>query len=130
MRSGFESAAKEMGPWLIPNGKAAEVAAAGVVTAVKVARAGTKVALPAMKSSPFGAKFAGEIPRNGVPANWTREQIQDAIIDIRTSIVSRRAELAAFDAVGGGSATQRLAHARRIAAEEGFLRSLEKAVER
>jgi hypothetical protein len=51
-------------------------------------------------------------------------------VDYNASIVSRKAELEAFDALGGGSATQRLAHARRITLEENFVKSLEKSLER
>lgn len=94
------------------------------------ARAGSKIPVPSLKSSPFGPKIGDAIPTNGVPRNWSRDQIEDAISDYRTSIGSRRAELAAFDALGGGSATQRLAHAQRITAEESFLKSLEKALGR
>lgn len=60
---------------------------------------------------------------------WTRPQIEDAIVDYRSSIASRKAEMAAFDEAGIGSATQRKAHARRITEEESFLRSLEHALE-
>ena len=86
-----------------------------------------KTPVPSLKSSAFGWKIADEVPE-GVPRNWSSEQIADSIVDYETSIASRKAELAAFDAAGGGSATQRLAHARRIAEEESFLRSLEKAL--
>lgn len=87
---------------------------------------GGGIPLPGMKSSPFGPKIDGVIPASGVPTNWSRTQIADAIVDYRTSLASRRAELAAFDSIGGGSFTRRLAHARRISQEEDFLRSLEK----
>lgn len=88
---------------------------------------GTKGSLPRLKSSAFGPKIGDDILRNGVPRNWSLGDSEDAIVDYQTSIASRKAELAAFDAVGGGSATQRLAHARRISQEEAFLRSLETA---
>jgi RHS repeat-associated protein len=94
--------------------------------AARGVRAGTKVPLPRLKDSPFGPKIGDEIP-NGVPRNWSGEQIEDAIVDYQTSIASRKAEMAAFDAVGGGSAKQRLDHAQRISQEEAFLKSLEKA---
>jgi RHS repeat-associated protein len=89
-------------------------------------RAGSKVSLPSLKASPFGLKIADEIPK-GVPRNWSGLDIQDAIVDYRTSIASRKAELAAYDAVGGGDPKRRLGHARRISQEEAFLRSLERA---
>ena len=87
-----------------------------------------KIPTPKMKESPFGSKIADEIPANGVPSNWSRQDVEDAIADYRTSLASRRSEVEAFDAAGGGSATQRLAHTRRITQEEQFLRSLEKAL--
>ena len=92
-----------------------------------VSNALRKIPTPTLKESPFGAKIADAIPKKGVPSNWSREQIGDAIVDYKTSIASRKAELAAFDASGRGSATQRLAHARRITEELTFLKSLEKA---
>ena len=82
-----------------------------------------------MKSSPFGAKVADEIPTSGVPKNWSRDHIEDAIGDYQTSIASRKAEMDAFDSAGIGSATQRKAHARRVTEEEGFLQSLTHALE-
>ncbi len=87
-----------------------------------------KVPPPKQKSSPFGPKIADEILKNGVPGNWTKEQIRDAITDYEASIISRKAELRAFDSLGGGSETQRKAHARRISQEESFLKSLKKAL--
>lgn len=80
------------------------------------------------KGSAFGPKVADAIPTDGVPPNWSREKIEDAIANYTASIASRKAELAAFDQAGIGSATQRLAHARRITQEEAFLRSLKKAL--
>ncbi len=82
-----------------------------------------------LKDSPFGRKLSlsDEQLQSGAPGHFSRDQIEDAIIDAKTSIASRRSELAVFDAAGGGSATKRLAHARRISLEEDFLRSLEKA---
>ena len=88
-----------------------------------------KVRTPAVKQSHFGPKIATPIPKKGVPKNWGKTDVENAIEDYRTSIASRKAELSAFDAAGGGSPTQRLAHARRITQEEGFLSSLEKALE-
>jgi hypothetical protein len=95
----------------------------------RLMRIGKKLPIPRLKSSPFGPKIADAIPKNGVPRNWTGEQIEDAIADYTTSIASRKAELKAFDEIGG-SAIQRLAHARRITQEEAFLRSLQKALGR
>ena len=86
-----------------------------------------KLPVSTLKNSPFGPKIADPIPTNGVPDNWTKGQIDDAISDYQTSIASRKSELAAFDAAGRGNATQRLAHAQRITQEEAFLRSLIKA---
>lgn len=86
-----------------------------------------KIPIPKLKSSPFGPKISDPIPSNGVPDNWTPNQIDDAIADYQTSIASRKSELAAFDAVGRGNATQRLADAQRITQEEAFLKSLIKA---
>lgn len=100
-----------------------------VVDSGKAARAGSKTPLPKLKSSGFGSKIADTIPKKGVPSNWSKAQIDDAIADYKTSIASRKAELSAFDKTGGGSATKRRAHARRITEEETFLRSLEKAAE-
>jgi RHS repeat-associated protein len=91
---------------------------------------GAKTPVPTTKSTPFGPKIADEIPGEGVPLNWSRSQIQDAITDYSASIASRKTELQTFEAAGVGSATQRLAHARRITQEESFLRSLKKALER
>ena len=88
-----------------------------------------RVPTPSMKSSPFGSKIEDAIPRGGVPKNWSRGEIADAIGDYELSIASRYAEQRAFDAAGIGSATERLAHARRITQEEGFLASLRKALE-
>lgn len=88
-----------------------------------------KTATPRLKDSDFGPKIADEIPKKGVPKNWTRDAIHDAIADYEASIASRKRELAAFDRIGGGSAIQRRAHARRITQEETFLRSLRKAAE-
>lgn len=111
-------------------GQTATVVTALITKRPLAARATTKVPLPTLKSSAFGAKVADAIPTNGVPRNWSRTEIEDAIVDYRASIASRKAELGAFDALGGGSATQRLAHAQRITAEEAFLKSLEKALRR
>jgi hypothetical protein len=83
---------------------------------------------PTTKSSPFGSKVADPVPKSGVPKNWSKDQIRDAISDYKASIASRKAELEAFDAAKRGSATQRSAHAQRITREESFLRSLEKAL--
>ncbi|GIX00061.1 MAG: hypothetical protein KatS3mg111_3393 [Pirellulaceae bacterium] len=94
-----------------------------------VHRASNKVATPAVKASQFGPRIADPVPTNGVPKNWSREDIQDAIDDYRASIATRKAELQAFDLSGSGSATKRLAHARRITEEEAFLASLFKALE-
>jgi hypothetical protein len=88
-----------------------------------------KAPTPSMKSSPFGPKIEDAIPRGGVPKNWSKADIADAIDDYELSIASRYAEQRAFDAAGIGSATERLAHARRISQEEGFLASLRKALE-
>jgi|GEM_PF-3929669 hypothetical protein len=82
-----------------------------------------------MKTSPFGPKIEDAIPRSGVPTNWGKPDITDAIGDYELSIASRYAEQRAFDAAGIGSATERLAHARRITQEEDFLASLRKALE-
>ena len=81
-----------------------------------------------MKSSPFGSKVADAVP-TGVPKNWSNDVLEDAIVDYRTSIASRKSEMAAFDEQGIGSATQRLAHARRIGQEEAFLQSMEHQLE-
>jgi RHS repeat-associated protein len=89
-----------------------------------------RVPIPKLKSSPFGPKIASPVPGRGVPRHWTGEDIQDAIVNYKASIASRRAELNVFDAIGRGSATQRLAHAQRITQEEAFLRSLERALGR
>jgi len=89
--------------------------------------AGEKVPLPKMKDSPFGDKIDDVVPKNGVPKNWTKDQIADAITDYQTSIASRRAEQSAFET--RGNETQRVAHAQRITQEEAFLRSLMKALE-
>lgn len=93
------------------------------------ARAGSKVALPSLKSSRFGSKIADDLP-DGVPRNWSKTDIEDAIVDFNTSLASRRRELAAFDAVGGGSPGLRRGHAQRITQEQAFLKSLEKALGR
>ncbi|NMO18195.1 hypothetical protein HPC49_11215 [Pyxidicoccus fallax] len=95
----------------------------------KAAEAGSKTPVPSTKSSQFGPKIADKVPDGGVPKNWSRSQIEDAVADYRASIATRKAEMQAFDAAGVGSATQRLAHARRITEEETFLRSLVKALE-
>ena len=94
------------------------------------ARVSSKFSLPTLKSSPFGLKIDDVIPTNGVPRNWARGEIEDAIAGYRTSIASRKSELAAYDAVGGGSATLRLSHAQRITEEDAFLTSLVKALGR
>ena len=93
------------------------------------ASAGGRTPLPTLKPSDFGPKLADELPQ-GVPRNWTPDQIQDAIVDCQTSIASRKAEEAAFHALGAGSETQRRAHAQRISREEDFLKSLQKALGR
>lgn len=87
-----------------------------------------KAPVPTTKSSPFGPKVADPVPKSGVPKNWSKDQIRDAISDYKASIASRKAELKAFDAAKRGSATQRKAHAQRITREESFLGSLEKAL--
>ncbi|MEO0460610.1 MAG: hypothetical protein AAF219_07190 [Myxococcota bacterium] len=113
-----------------PSSTAASSGVDAASTRVKRAtKVSSKTPTPTTKSSPFGPKVADAIPTDGVPKNWGKEQIEDAIADYRASIRSRIAELKAFDAVGGGSATQRLAHTRRITKEQAFLRSLEKALE-
>jgi RHS repeat-associated protein len=88
-----------------------------------------KVPTPSLKDSPFGPKVEDPVPKNGVPQNWTKEQIGEAITDYETSLASRKAEQSAFGATGKGNETQRLAHARRITEEENFLKSLIKAQE-
>jgi RHS repeat-associated protein len=90
-------------------------------------KASTSVPLPSLKSSRFGIKVADKVPTQGVPGNWSKSDIGDAMDAYSTSIASRKAEMSAFDAVGGGNAAQRLAHAQRITEEESFLRSLSKA---
>jgi hypothetical protein len=100
-----------------------------LVGAARAATAGSKVALPTLKSSRFGSKIADDLP-DGVPRNWSKAEIEDAIVDFNVSLASRRRELAAFDAVGGGSPGLRLGHAQRITQEETFLKSLEKALGR
>jgi RHS repeat-associated protein len=92
------------------------------------ATAGNKIPLPTTKSTSFGPKIADPVPSRGVPKNWSKDQIADVVVDYKASIATRKVELGVFDAAGRGSATQRLAHARRITREEGFLRSLEKAL--
>jgi RHS repeat-associated protein len=89
-----------------------------------------KVPCPSTKDSDFGPKVSDPVPKNGVPPEWTQEQINDAIADYRASIASRKAEQAAFDAGGLGNATERLAHAQRITEEEQFLQSLLKAAKK
>ena len=79
-----------------------------------------------MKDSPTGPKVADKVP-DGVPKNWSKDDVADAIKDYETSIKSRKLEVEAFDKVGGGSQTQRLAHTSRITEEENFLSSLRKA---
>lgn len=88
----------------------------------------SKTPAASTKDSAFGPKVADKIPTDGVPKNWSRERIEDAIADYRASITTRKAEMATFDTAGVGSATQRKAHAKRISEEEAFLRSLEKAL--
>src|SRR5690606_17984627 len=87
----------------------------------RAAGAGSKIPVPTTKNSPFGPKIADAVPSRGVPKSWSKDQIADAVADYKASIATRKAELSAFDAAGVGSATQRLAHARRITQEEGFL---------
>jgi RHS repeat-associated protein len=90
---------------------------------------GDKTPTPTMKDSDFGPKVADEVPQ-GVPKNWSKPQIEDAITDYKTSIASRKAEQQAYAAGGQGNEAQRVAHAQRITQEEAFLRSLEKALEK
>lgn len=89
-----------------------------------------RVALPTMKRSPYGWKIETNVPKDGVPAHWSRADIEDAIVDYRTSITTRKAEMKAIDALGGGDPKKRAGHALRITLEEQFLKSLEKARER
>ncbi|MHC4402820.1 MAG: hypothetical protein ACYTG0_24430 [Planctomycetota bacterium] len=84
---------------------------------------------PRLKDSDFGPKIEDAIPRRGVPKNWSKSDIENAIIDYQTSIASRKAEQRAFELAGKGSEIERLAHARRIAEEERFLHSLRDALE-
>ena len=84
---------------------------------------------PDVKASPFGDKVESPVPKDGVPTNWSRTDIEDAIVDYRTSIASRNAEQRAFALAGTGSEVERLAHFRRISEEESFLHSLQNALE-
>jgi RHS repeat-associated protein len=84
-----------LGGWEVAGSKGV-VAVLGVKAVTGSARTGSKIALPSLKSSPFGPKVATVTPRNGVPRNWSRSQIRDAISDYRTSIASRKGELAAL----------------------------------
>lgn len=88
-----------------------------------------RIPTPTTKDAPFGPKIADEVPQKGVPDNWSKSDIDDAIEDYKSSIETRRTELQTFDDLGKGSATQRKAHAQRITQEEQFLKSLEKARE-
>lgn len=87
---------------------------------------GCKTPLPTMKPSRFGLKIADEVPV-AVPKNWSRAQIGDAITDYTTSIAVRKAEQAAFRAIGQGGTEGAVLHAQRITREEFFLRQLEHA---
>jgi hypothetical protein len=89
----------------------------------------TKTPTPTTKDSPFGPKIADEVPKSGVPDNWSKSDIDDAIVDYKASLETRRREFQTFEELGEGSATLRTAHARRISEEEGFLKSLEKVRE-
>lgn len=102
-------------------------AAAGVA---KIVTRLSKVPMPPLKSSPFGNKIDGLVPKDGVPRSWSADDIKTAIQDYKTSIASRKAELAAYDAAGGGTKHLRLSHAQRITEEEVYLKSLEKALDR
>ena len=113
---------------IFPGGKPA-VKGGGKLVGKFFAKSVNKIPTPTIKNTPFGPKIADEIPTSGIPKNWNKSQIDDAITDYSSSIASRKAELKAFDLAGGGSATQRLAHARRITQEENFLKSLLKASE-
>jgi hypothetical protein len=84
---------------------------------------------PRMKQSDFGWKVEDPVPKSGVPKNWSRADIEGAIVDYRTSIATRKAEQRAFEAAGAGTEALRLAHAMRITEEEGFLQSLLHALE-
>jgi hypothetical protein len=85
-----------------------------------------KIPVPKMKESDFGPKLKDDVFRNGVPSNWTKGEIDDAIMDHKISIESRKKEFKIFEESGIGTVAQRKAHARRITREEAFLRSLEK----
>lgn len=87
-----------------------------------------KVPLPRLKSSPFGPKIATNVPKNGVPKDWSRTDVEDAILNYTESIRSRKAEWSHFNGIGG-SARRQAGHAERIRLEEKFLESLKDALE-
>jgi hypothetical protein len=86
-----------------------------------------KTKTPTTKSSPYGPKIADEIPKNGVPKNWSKNDISDAMDQYKTSINSRKKELKDFLESGKGTETGHKLHAKRITEEENFVKSLEKA---
>jgi hypothetical protein len=88
-----------------------------------------KIATPKVKQSPFGPKIEDEIPKNGVPKNWSKANIEEAIDDYQRSIASRKSEQRAYELAGRGNEAERIAHAQRISAEESFLHSLQHALE-
>ena len=56
--------------------------------------------------------------------DWSRGDIEDAILDYGRSINVRKAEQADLDAIGRGKFWSRKDHYERIVEEENFLRHL------
>jgi hypothetical protein len=84
-----------------------------------------KVPTPTIK----GAGKVSDLVPPHVPQNWSKTDISDAIPTYENSIKLRKAEAAAFEAVGGGHVWIRKAHFERIVSEENFLRQLQRRLE-
>ena len=105
---------------MIPGGKGRLLGQRKPITS-----APNKIPAPTVKGA---GKVADVIPKS-VPKNWSRSVIEEAINDYKRSIALRKAEVARFDALGGGHLWARKAHYERIVGEENFLRKLEQAME-
>ncbi|WP_298424362.1 polymorphic toxin-type HINT domain-containing protein [uncultured Kordia sp.] len=85
--------------------------------------------LPLVKNTEWGNKIDGLIP-DGVPKNWSKEDILVALKDYKASVVSRLKEAEHFKSIGEGAKSIPIAKAHyvRIADEKAFIQSLEKAL--
>ncbi len=89
---------------------------------------GSPCRLHQLKHSKFGIKIGDKIP-DGVPKNWSKGDIEDAISDYKVSVGSRKKEAEFFRTSGKGNKHQAKSHNVRIRQEENFIKALEKELD-